>query len=179
MTKVKMLSTQTGSPDGLSVKVYERDAEYDLPNDLLNAFRQMGCIQILGAGPGPDETKVERALETKEDETPDVDEDAGDGRKFDVDPDAPAGIPDDAAAATEGEQEEDPDRFKCLLGSDVQPSTFTLKDGSVLALGDVVSKAYDAAGCASIDEWNDLDGETREMFIADVVGNLDLMEQAA
>lgn len=36
--KVKMTADQTGSTNGIQVKTYLKDKEYDLPEDLANAF---------------------------------------------------------------------------------------------------------------------------------------------
>lgn len=58
-----------------------------------------------------------------------------------------------------------------LLGSNVQPSSFDLADGSVLALGDVVRKAHAASGL-SVEDWNALEDSAREVLIAETVDKL-------
>lgn len=58
-----------------------------------------------------------------------------------------------------------------LLGSNVQPSSFDLADGSVLALGDVVRKAHAASGL-SVEDWNALEDSAREALIAETVDKL-------
>lgn len=58
-----------------------------------------------------------------------------------------------------------------LLGSSVQPASFELPDGTVLALGDVVREAHVASGL-SVGDWNALEDSAREALIADTVDKL-------
>lgn len=58
-----------------------------------------------------------------------------------------------------------------LFGSTVQPSTWTLKDGSTLQLGDVVAEAHKRSGL-SIEDWNKLTQDDREGRIATVVSEM-------
>ncbi len=51
LVKVKMKKDQDGSPDGLSVRTYEKDKTYDLPSDLANAFVSMKVAEEVSAGP--------------------------------------------------------------------------------------------------------------------------------
>lgn len=63
--------------------------------------------------------------------------------------------------------------YDALYGSSVQPSTFTLNDGTVLQLGEVVRRTQEASGLSEL-EWNKLDDESREEYIAAAVGQLDV-----
>ena len=54
---------------------------------------------------------------------------------------------------------------KILVGSNVQPKSWKLKDGGVLQLGDVVRLAQKLSRL-SIDEWNTMDEKEREEWIA-------------
>lgn len=58
-----------------------------------------------------------------------------------------------------------------LLGSGLQPSRFEFADGSELSLGDVVSKAHAASGL-SVEAWNELSENDREVAIAETVQGL-------
>lgn len=58
-----------------------------------------------------------------------------------------------------------------LLGSSLQPSRFEFADGSELSLGDVVSKAHAASGL-SVEAWNELSENDREVAIAETVQGL-------
>lgn len=62
---------------------------------------------------------------------------------------------------------------ECLLGSSVQPATFTLDDGEVVPLGDVVAEAHKRTGL-SVEEWNAQPADVIEQLIADVVAELPL-----
>ena len=57
---------------------------------------------------------------------------------------------------------------KHLLGSGVQPSTWKLKYGGILQLGDVVCLAQKISKL-SVDEWNGLDDNIREAHIAEAL----------
>lgn len=69
------------------------------------------------------------------------------------------------------------DETPFLYGSNVQPSTFTLVDGTVVPLGDIVRQAYQDSGVSGPEEWN-AEGfdEMREAFIQEVVSKLELAE---
>ncbi|HHA2975935.1 TPA: hypothetical protein ACOFD8_003315 [Stenotrophomonas maltophilia] len=58
-----------------------------------------------------------------------------------------------------------------LLGSNAQPASFELQDGTVLTLGDVVAQAYEASGL-SVEDWNALEVGAREALIAETVDKL-------
>jgi len=58
-----------------------------------------------------------------------------------------------------------------LLGSNVQPASFELPDGTVLTLDDVVARAHEASGL-SVEDWNALEDSDREAAIAAAVGKL-------
>lgn len=60
-----------------------------------------------------------------------------------------------------------------LLGSSKQPATFKLANGEDIQLGEVVRRAYAESGCATPEEWNALDEETREEYVASAVAMLD------
>lgn len=62
-----------------------------------------------------------------------------------------------------------------LVGSNVQPASFILKDDSIVTLGEVVAKAHETSNL-SIQAWNELPEDQREKFIADQVSTLDLNE---
>lgn len=48
LKKVKMLKTKPGSPDGVSVRVYDKGKEYDLPEDLANVFlKELKCCELI------------------------------------------------------------------------------------------------------------------------------------
>lgn len=81
-------------------------------------------------------------------------------------------------AAKENESEAgDAGEGTTLLGSSVQPATFTLKDDTVLQLADVVQKAFDESG-KSEKQWNALKDTTRDKLIQAVVDDLPLKEEA-
>lgn len=46
MTKVKMLKTVKGSPDGLNVNLYRKGQEYDVNDILLQCFIDDGVIEL-------------------------------------------------------------------------------------------------------------------------------------
>lgn len=58
-----------------------------------------------------------------------------------------------------------------LLGSSLQPARFEFADGSELSLGDVVRKAHAASGL-SVEAWNELSENDREVAIAETVQGL-------
>ena len=60
-----------------------------------------------------------------------------------------------------------------LYGSSVQPSHFGNEAGETVQLGTVVAKAQTASGLSPM-EWNKLDDESREEYIAAAVGELGL-----
>lgn len=62
--------------------------------------------------------------------------------------------------------------IETLIGSDKQPAQFTLQDGTTLGLDYVVAKAQQDSGLNPV-EWNSLDDEEREEYIAFTVANLD------
>lgn len=62
-----------------------------------------------------------------------------------------------------------------LLGSETQPASFDLADGTTVQLGDVVKTAYEESE-KTVKQWNKLSQKTRESAIADVVANLSLKE---
>lgn len=63
-----------------------------------------------------------------------------------------------------------------LLGSNVQPATFKLSDGSELQLGEIVRRAKGISGLQTAKEWNALTDDQREVFIAGEVAKLDLYD---
>ena len=65
-----------------------------------------------------------------------------------------------------------------LYGSSVQPSTFELEDGRTLQLGDVVRQAYEDSDAESVEDWNTLSDEAREVAIQAVVDTLALKSAA-
>lgn len=75
------------------------------------------------------------------------------------------------------EDEESDDDVSGLIGSSIQPSTFTLRDGTILSLGDIVRAAVENSGLTN-KKWNEADQDTREHFISEVVAGLDLQEPA-
>ena len=60
-----------------------------------------------------------------------------------------------------------------LLGSSVQPATFTLEDGRIVQLGEAVAEAHLRSGLTAA-EWNALPAEEIEALIAEVVEELPL-----
>ena len=46
--KLKMLETRSGSPDGVSTVLYERDREYELPDDLAYVFIKEKWARTVG-----------------------------------------------------------------------------------------------------------------------------------
>lgn len=83
----------------------------------------------------------------------------------------------DAAQATSSPTTDGEEDDSCLLGSNVQPATFTLKNGTVITLGEVVNRAHLGSGLASAREWNDLvrnNSEEAERLIQLEVNALDL-----
>lgn len=62
-----------------------------------------------------------------------------------------------------------------LIGSSVQPSSFTLVGGQRVQLGAVVAEAYARSGM-TVEQWNAQDNVHREMAIADVVAELPPVE---
>lgn len=66
-----------------------------------------------------------------------------------------------------------------LLGSDVQPSTFKLADGSELSLGEIVRRAFVASGLITPKDWNVFATEKpdeQEALIQAEVDKLDLYD---
>jgi len=61
MQRIRMLSTERGSPDGLTVSTYLAGREYDVPDALLMAFIDMGACEIVDGL----EAKVMTQPETK------------------------------------------------------------------------------------------------------------------
>ena len=66
-----------------------------------------------------------------------------------------------------------------LVGSGKQPAIFKLKDGSEMQLGTVVQRAYALSGVKNAREWNDLEQDMRELYIADAVKELDLADSGS
>jgi hypothetical protein len=58
-----------------------------------------------------------------------------------------------------------------LLGSSLQPARFEFADGSELSLDDVVRKAHAASGL-TVEAWNEMSEEAREMAIVETVKGL-------
>jgi hypothetical protein len=87
-------------------------------------------------------------------------------------------IIEEISAVDEGEASNDGNETASdmLYGSSVQPSTFTLADGSTMQLGDVVRQAFEASSL-NAKQWNDQANETREELIAAVVGTLKLVPE--
>ncbi|MCH8209415.1 MAG: hypothetical protein IIA62_10255 [Nitrospinae bacterium] len=46
--KLKMLETRSGSPDGVSTVLYEKDREYELPDDLACVFIKETWARTVG-----------------------------------------------------------------------------------------------------------------------------------
>lgn len=46
--KLKMLETRSGSPDGVSTVLYEKDREYELPDDLACVFIKEKWARTVG-----------------------------------------------------------------------------------------------------------------------------------
>lgn len=67
---------------------------------------------------------------------------------------------------------EEPDRFECLLGSDLLPSMVTIKKGEkvslVVQLGVVVRKAFERTGM-TVKQWNAVPCSMREVMLAETV----------
>lgn len=63
-----------------------------------------------------------------------------------------------------------------LLGSGIQPSSFTLTNGQTVLLLTVVAETFQASGL-TVAEWNALDDSTREGMIQDKVDGLELGEE--
>ena len=61
-----------------------------------------------------------------------------------------------------------------LLGSSVQPDIFYLKDGTKKQLGDIVQAACETSEL-SVDDWNALSENEREIFIQAEVDKLDIL----
>lgn len=57
--KIKMLETTPGSPDGITLKIYEKGNVYDLNDDLANCFFEMGVCEL------HEEKAIEAAPENK------------------------------------------------------------------------------------------------------------------
>lgn len=51
MTKIKMLATAQGSPDGLRTHIYAEGQVYDLPDALVAAFFQSGVCEMVTDDP--------------------------------------------------------------------------------------------------------------------------------
>ncbi len=59
--KLKMLETRSGSPDGVSTVLYEKDREYELPDDLACVFIKEKWARTVGKkdlGPAPENKSV-------------------------------------------------------------------------------------------------------------------------
>jgi hypothetical protein len=60
-----MKETKKGSPNGITVNVYVKDQEYDLPESLTKTFLKMGACKMVvakenkDAGPAPQNKDVE------------------------------------------------------------------------------------------------------------------------
>jgi len=67
--KIKMLKTQAGSPDGLTVRVYQKDRRYDLPKALAEVFIEEGWARLAMASrtakSKPDRKNLDAAPENK------------------------------------------------------------------------------------------------------------------
>lgn len=101
LTKVKMLSTQMGSLDGLSTMVFKKDHAYEINDSLLQCFIELGAVLIIGLGEKaiapPENRAIAGAPENKQEPVmcgqamkEELPPDADDGRKFDVIPPKPA-----------------------------------------------------------------------------------------
>lgn len=47
MNRVKMLKSQNGSHDGFTAMVFREGQEYDVADDLLAAFIEIGCAELV------------------------------------------------------------------------------------------------------------------------------------
>lgn len=70
--KLKMLETRSGSPDGVSTVLYEKNREYELPDDLACVFikekwARTVCQKDLGSAPENKSllNRVKRAVRKK------------------------------------------------------------------------------------------------------------------
>lgn len=59
--KVRMLQTTKGSPNGISIVVYEKDKDYTIPDSLAAAFvdRQKVAIEVVYSPPKEEKMVVE------------------------------------------------------------------------------------------------------------------------
>lgn len=83
----------------------------------------------------------------------------------------------DAAQATSSPTTDGEEDDSCLLGSNVQPAIFKLRDGTELQLGEIVRRAFVASGLETAREWNQLatdQPEETERLIQLEVNALDL-----
>ena len=69
--KIKMLRSEKGSTDGVTINVYKAGSEIDLPEDLAGAFISIGAAEAVKENriePEPIETpeKMEESVETPE-----------------------------------------------------------------------------------------------------------------
>ncbi len=76
--------------------------------------------------------------------------------------------------ASSAKEEVKKEEVETLLGSEVQPESFKLKNGYTMPLGDVVKKAFKASELETIAEWNELEQDERESFIQEQVTKLKL-----
>ena len=84
----------------------------------------------------------------------------------------------EVAAQNKAAAEAQPGDDTMLLGSNTQPATFALEDGTVVQLGTVVASAQTDSGFTAA-EWNALDDADREEMIAEAVAKLQLAKADA
>lgn len=69
MNRVKMLKSQNGSHDGFTEIVFREGQEYDVADDLLAAFIEIGCAELVtdkaAVTASPENKAIMTAPETK------------------------------------------------------------------------------------------------------------------
>ncbi len=90
----------------------------------------------------------------------------------------PAPVPTAAPSPTPAPTPDPNEDDLCLLGSSVQPSIFTLQDGTEVQLGTVVQEAFKRSGLKTAKEWNTRAEPLNEKAIAAVVAELPLKKAA-
>lgn len=67
MNKVKMLSTQLASDDGITVRTFMAGHEYEITDTMLRAFIDLGAVELVEnkANLAAPENKAKRSRKTK------------------------------------------------------------------------------------------------------------------
>lgn len=71
--QVRMKKTLPGSPNGITVQLYEEGHIYDLPQELFLSFKSMGVIDMVECKEvrnSPENKEIKGAYENKEGGTP-------------------------------------------------------------------------------------------------------------